>query len=169
MRAHIHAFVVDPLSLELGHPSAALLPLTWVEVGIEHSQERAVAVEDLVDFHVGVIYWYLMILFERNAIEAVGQAKDAFDDFGQLEVRAQHLGIDVVLLHLQLVGIESQVPRLHFEVVAFHTTGDGLDFSHLFDGCRFVCVDEVVEQSVHALGVAGHAVLQHVVGISLVT
>ena len=110
---HIHAFLVDILSLILSHPCSTLLAFAGVEVGIEHSQEGAVLVEHLVGLHVRVINGNILILLERDAIEFVGQSKDAIDNLVQLEVRTQHLGIKVVFLQLKLVCIEGGIPLLY--------------------------------------------------------
>ena len=65
MRAHILfrakltfgilVFSFYPLALELCHPGTTLLAFARMEVGIEHRQISAVAVEHLIGFHVGVI------------------------------------------------------------------------------------------------------------------
>ena len=163
MGAHILALLIDKLSLILGHPCPTLLAFTRMEVGIEHGEIGAVSIEHLVGLHVGMIHGDVLILLERDAIQAVGQSEDAVDHLVQLEVRAQHLGIDVIFLQLQLMAIESHVPRLDILFSACHS----LQLQLLFLCCRTVGIDEVVEQSVDALHIARHTILQHIVGIGL--
>ena len=91
VRTDVLALVVDVLTLEIGHPGTALLALAGMEVGIEHGQVTAVAVEYLIGFHVGVVDGYLAVLAERDAVELVGQAKHALNHFRQLEIRTEHL------------------------------------------------------------------------------
>ena len=97
-----------------------MLSLARVEVGIENRQVTAILVKDFISLHVGMIDGYLLVLTESDAIEAVGQSKHALYHLFQLEVRPQHLGIDVIAFHLQLVGIIAEVPWLQFKIVSFH-------------------------------------------------
>ena len=80
MRSHVHSLAVDELSLVFGHPCSSLLALAGVEVGIEHGEERTIAVEHLVCFHVGMIHRNVFALLERNAVEAVGKSEHAVDN-----------------------------------------------------------------------------------------
>ena len=105
MRTHVLALLVDILSLILGHPCPTLLAFAWMEVGIEHSQEGAVLIEHFVGFHIRMIDWNVLVLLERDAIQTVGQAKHAIDDFLQLEIRTEHLGIDIIFSQLELMRI----------------------------------------------------------------
>ena len=57
-----------------------------------------------------MVHGNLLVLLERDAVQAVGQSEDAVDDLVQLEVGPQHLRVDVELLHLQLVRVEASVP-----------------------------------------------------------
>ena len=100
VRTHVVALAVYPLTLKFGHPGTALLALAREEVGIQHGQIRAVAVRNLVGFHVGVIHRDVFVLLEGDAVQAGSQSEDALDDVLQLEVRAQHLCVEVVFLHL---------------------------------------------------------------------
>ncbi len=100
----IEAFL--PLALIFRHPGTGLLSLTGMEVGIEDGEIAAILVEDLVGLDVGMIDGDVLVFLEGDAIEAVGEAEDTVDDFRQLEIGPQHLGIDVVFLQLQLVGVE---------------------------------------------------------------
>ena len=100
----IEAFL--PLALIFRHPGTGLLALTGMEVGIEDGEEATILVEDLVGLHVGMIDGDFLVFLEGDAVETVGEAKDTVDDLRQLEIGPQHLGIDVVFLQLQLVGVE---------------------------------------------------------------
>ena len=113
MRADVLALAVDELSLIFCHPCTALLALAGVEVGIEDSQEAAVLVEHLVGLDVRVVDGDVLVLLESDAVQSVSQSEDTFDDIGQLKVWAQHLCVQVVLLHLQLVAVEAAVPGMH--------------------------------------------------------
>ena len=78
-----------------------------MEVGIEDGEERTVLIKDFVSLDVRVIDGDVLILLERDAIQLIGQSEDAIDDVFQFEVGTQHLGINVVLLHLQLMRVEA--------------------------------------------------------------
>ena len=166
MRAHIFVgftmlALLDILSLIFRHPGSALLAFARIKVGIEHSQEAAVAVEHLVSLHIRMVDGYILVFLERDAIQSVGQSEDALDDPRQFEVRSQHLCIEFVFIHLQLVGIESCVPGTH-------VVEQTLQLLLFLYGSRLVGIDEVVEQTIDAALVGGHAALQHIVGISFV-
>ena len=115
-----------------------------------------------------MVHLDVLALLERDAVQARCQSEYAVYYLRQFEVGAQHLGIEVVLAHLQLVRVEAEVPRLHHEVVALGLLRLALQRLHLLNGCGAVCVDEVVEQFVHVLGVGCHAVHEHVVGVCFV-
>ena len=87
MWTDILSFLGNPLSLIFCHPRTALFSLTGMEVSIEHSKIRAVLVEDLIGFHVGVIYRNVFILLESNAIEFISQPEDTLDNLRQFEIR----------------------------------------------------------------------------------
>ena len=102
----VFTFSVDILSLILRHPRSALLAFARMEVGIEDGEERAVLIKDFVSLHVRMIDGNVLVLLKRDAIQLIGQSEDAINNSLQFEVGTQHLGIDVVLLHLQLVRVE---------------------------------------------------------------
>ena len=111
---------------------------------------------------------YVGVLLERDAVESGGEAEDAPYDVVEAEIGAQHLGVEIVALHLQLVGIVGEVPRLEAEGVALGLAclvGYGAE---LFDGRGLIGGDEVVEQLIDVGHVGGHAVLEHVVGEGVV-
>ena len=58
------------------------------------------------------------IFFKGNAIKTGCQSENATDNLRQFKIRSQHLGIDIVFLQLQFVGIETEIPRLQFEILA---------------------------------------------------
>ena len=76
-----------PLSLILCHPCTSLLSLTWMEVGIEYSKERSVLVKYLVCLNIWMIYWYILILLECDAIQTVSQSEHAINNLRQFEIR----------------------------------------------------------------------------------
>ena len=80
MGAHVHSLAVNPLSLIFGHPCTALLALAGVEVSIEHRKIAAIVVEHLVGLDIGMIHRDGTVLFERDAVEAVGQSEHALDN-----------------------------------------------------------------------------------------
>ena len=67
------------------------------------------------------------------------------------------------------MGIEAEVPRFQFEVVALHALRLLLDVGHLQLCRRHIGVDEVVEQLVHVLCIARHTVFQYIFGIRLIS
>ena len=68
VRTYVHALAVDPLTLEFSHPCAALLALSRMEVGVEHSQIRAVLVKHFVCLYVGMIHLNVLVLLECDAV-----------------------------------------------------------------------------------------------------
>ena len=100
VRTYVHALAVNPLTLEFGHPCTALLALARMEVGVEHSQIRAVLVEHLVCLNVGMIHLDVLVLLECDAVEACGESEHALYNFRQFEVWAQHFCIEVEFAHL---------------------------------------------------------------------
>ena len=110
MGTHILTFLIDILALVLCHPSPTLLAFARMEVCIEHSQIAAIFIKNLVGFHVRMIDGDSLIFLEGDAVKAVSQTEDAVNHLVQLEVRTQHLGIEVVFLQLQLMGIERGIP-----------------------------------------------------------
>ena len=101
---NVNALMVNPLSLEFCHPGTALLALAREEVGIEYGEIAAVLVEYLVCLHVWMVYRNILVLLEGDAVELVGKTEYAVYHLVELEVWAEHLCIQVILLHLQLVG-----------------------------------------------------------------
>ena len=164
---NVNALMVNPLSLEFCHPGTALLALAREEVGIEYGEIAAVLVEYLVCLHVWMVYRNILVFLEGDAVELVGKTEYAVYHLVELEVWAEHLCIQVILLHLQLVRIVSEIPWLHLEVIAFQFLGKCLHLFSLFDGCWLVGIDEVVQQFIHILRFACHAVAEHVVGVGL--
>ena len=168
VRPHVLTFLIYILSLVFGHPCPTLLAFAWMEISIEDGEVRAVLVEHLVGFHVGVIDGYVLVLLERDAIQAVCQSEDAVDDLVQLEVGTQHLGIYIIFLQFQLVRIEGGVPGLHLLALALPSLlGKAFQFALLFQCSGTVGIYQVVEQTVDTLHIARHAVFQHIVGIGL--
>ena len=161
----INAFL--PLSLIFCHPCTALLTLTWVEVGIEYSKERSVLIKHLVCLNIWMIYWYILILLECDAVQAVSQTEHAINNLRQFEVRTQHLGIDIILLKLQFVRVVREVPWLKFEVFSLHLASHLFDSLNLFHCSRLISLDKIVQQFIHIANVTCHTVLQHIVSIGL--
>ena len=159
--------MVYPLSLEFCHPCTSLFALAWEEIGIEYSQIAAVLVEHLVCFHVGMVYGYVLVLLEGDSVEFSCQTEHAVDHLVELQVGAQHLGVEVVFLHLQLVRVEAHVPGFHHEVISFNAFCQGCYLGNLLLGGRLVGIYQVVQQFVHIVDIACHAVLEHVVGIGV--
>ena len=153
------------LSLIFCHPGTSLLTLAGVEVGIEYGQVRAVLVEHLVGFHIGMIYGDILVLLESDAVQLISQSEDTFDNVFQLEIRTQHLLIQVVFLHLQLVAVEGGVPRHHF----FHIlVSQFLQFLALLQCGGLVGFYQVVQQLIDIACVRRHTTFQHIVCIRLV-
>ena len=100
VRTDVLTFLVDILSLKLRHPRTALLALARMEISIEYGQERAVLVEHLVRLDVGMIHGNVLVFLEGYSVQLVSQSEDPLDDVLQLEIRTQHLLIQVVFLHL---------------------------------------------------------------------
>ena len=105
VRPYVLALMVDGLLLEFRHPGTVVLTLAWVEVGVEDGEIAAVLVKDLIGLDVGMIDGDVLVFLECDAIEAMCQTEDAVDDLVELEVRTQHLRVDIVVLNLQLMGI----------------------------------------------------------------
>ena len=169
MRTYILALTVNPLPLVFCHPGTTLFTLSGMEIGIEDSQERAVLVEHLVSFHVGMIDWDVLVFLKGNAIQAIGQAKDTINHLRQLEIGTQHLCIEIVFLKLELMRIEAKVPRLKFEVLALCFLSHLLNGCHLLLGRRLISGNQVVEKFIDISHITGHTMFQHIVGIGLVS
>ena len=169
MGSDVLAFPRDPLALELGHPGTILLAFARIEVSIEHGEVTAILVKHFISLHVRVIDLYILILLERYAIELVGQSEDALNDVVELEIRAEHLCVEVVFLHLQLMRIIGEIPWLQFKVVAFELLCLVLNSLYFFNGRGLVSINEIVEQLIHILDIAGHAMLEHIVGKRVIT
>ena len=107
--------------------------------------------------------------FKGDAVETGSQPEDAADDVLQLEVGAQHLGIEIIALHLELVGVVGDVPGLQLEVVALVAARHLLYLFHLVDGSGLVSLDEVIEQTIDIGGIGRHALHQHIVGIGIIS
>ena len=169
MRTYVLSFAVNPLSLELRHPCTSLLTLSWVEVGIEHSQIRSVLVEHLVSLYVGMIYGNLLVFLKGDAIKTVSKSEDTINHLRQLKIRTKHLCIEVELLQLQTVRIEPLIPRLHLEVLPLTLLCHLLEFRIFLLGSRLICIDQIVKQSIYILHLACHTMFQHIVGIGAIT
>ena len=114
-----------------------------------------------------MIHGYGRVLLEGDAVETGGESEDALYDLRELQIRAQHLRVDVVFLQLQFVRVVGGVPRHHVEVVALHLPCLGAQFVALLYCRRLVGIYKLIEQVIDILGVARHALLQHIVGIGL--
>ena len=101
----LHVLTLHPLALVFRHPGTSLLTLAGMEVGIKDGEIRTVLVEHLVGFHVRMIDRDILVFLECDAVETIGKTKHATNDLRQLEIRAQHLCIDVISLQLQLMGV----------------------------------------------------------------
>ena len=168
VRTYVFALLGNPLTLILRHPGTALFTLAGMEIGIEHSQIASVLVEHLVGFHVGMIHRDILVLLERDAIQAVGQSEHTVYHFRQLKIGAQHLGIQVVFLHLQLVRIETCIPWFHPPLLLEGLGEASFQLLQLLDGCGLIGIYEVVQQSVNMADIRCHTALQHVVGVGLI-
>ena len=116
-----------------------------------------------------MIDWYVFILLKGDAIKPCCQAKDALDDVLHLEVGAQHLRIDVIMLLFQLLRVVGQVPVLEVEALSFLLFGK-LHHIVIFLLCRgLVGVYQLIQQLIYILHVARHAIFHHIVGISVVS
>ena len=120
-----------------------------MEVCIEHSQIAAVLVEHLVGLDVRMINGDILVLLECDTIEFVGQTEHTVYHLRQFEVGAQHLSIQVIFLHLQLVGIEPCVPRLHAPLLLERLGEAPFQFLALFDGSGLIGIHQIVQQSIH--------------------
>ena len=169
VRTYVYALAVNPLSLKFCHPCSSLLALARMEVGIEHGEIRSVAVVHLIRLYVGMIHGDVLVLLECDAVQTVGKAEYSVYHARQLEVGAEHLSVEVILAHLQLVRIKSEVPRLHLKVVALLCLCLCLHSLYVLDGCRLVSVNEVVEQLIYVLFVGSHTMHEHVVGVCAIT
>ena len=107
----LKVLTLHPLPLIFCHPCPTLLAFARMEVSIENGQIGAILVKYLIGFDVRMVDGYCFVLLEGDAVEPRSQSEDAVDDLIELEVGSQHLCIDVVFLHLQLMRIESHVPR----------------------------------------------------------
>ena len=169
VRTDISAVLLYPLSLVFRHPRAVLLALTRIEVDVQQCEIFPVVVVDLEGLHVGIIYRYILVFLECYAVEPCCQTEDTLYDVVDLEIRAQHLRVEVVLLQLQLMRIERAIPRHHLEVAAFHFLCQCLHGLLLLQ-CRWlVSVDKVVEELVDIADVRGHTVLHDEVGVGFVS
>ena len=156
-----------PLSLILCHPGTALLSLTRMEVGIEDSEIRAVFVEHLIGLHIRMVYWYILVLLEGDAIKTVGQSEHSVDNLREFEIGPEHLSIEIIFLKLQLMRIKPEVPWLHLKVLTLRLPGKFLYCFHLLDGCRFIGSNKVIEQFIYTPHVTCHTMLKHIVCVSL--
>ena len=113
VRTDVLALLVDILSLIFRHPGTALLALAGVEISVEDGEIAAILVEHLVSLDVRMVNRNVLVLLEGDAVQLVGKTEDTAYHLRQFEVGTQHFLVDVVLLHLQLVTVETSVPRLH--------------------------------------------------------
>ena len=71
------------------------------------------------------------------------------------------------------MAVVGKIPGLHrlwsvLAILALHILGKHfLDGSHFLEGCGFVGVNQVVQQSIDPSYITSHAMFQHIVGISL--
>ena len=93
------------LRLEIIHPCATTFALTRVEVGIVHRQELALGVKDIIGRHIRVIYLDIGVGNESEAIEAIGQSKDALFNRLQFEIRTEYIIGDRIFGILEFLGI----------------------------------------------------------------
>ena len=111
----------------------------------------------LVGLNVGVVDGYVGVRAEGDAVEPVGQAKNALLHPFQLEVGAQHLAVELILLLPQLVGEVGKVP--------WGDCAAGRQFLYLLQGNGAVGFCQLVEQLVDAAGRGCHALFEHEVGV----
>ena len=110
----------------------------------------------------------VLVLLEGDAIEAVGKTEHTADDLVELEVRAQHLGIEIIAFHLQLVGIECEVPGLHLLFVTEILGKECFHLFHFFNSRRLVGVNQFVQQLIDIGCTSRHAMYHHVIGKRLI-
>ena len=79
VRSYIFATLVDALSLVLRHPRSALFALAWVEVSIEYCEILAILVKNLVGLDIRMIYGYILVFLEGDAVETCSQTEDSLD------------------------------------------------------------------------------------------
>ena len=115
-----------------------------------------------------MVYLNVLVLLECDAVEACGESEHSLNHLRQFEVGAQHLCIEIELAHLQLVRVESEVPRFEFESFAFSVLRLTLYCLHLLNCGRLVGINQVVEQFVDIAHVRCHAMNEHIVGKSFV-
>ena len=151
------------------HPSTTLFVGSGEEIEIENGEETAVGIEHFVGFNIGIENRDFLVALEGYAIETSGQAKDSLFDLGQFEVGTQLIGIIIVELLVEFLGIIAEIPRLHLEIETFFLLSkSGNAFNFFLSGAAIVG-DEIVEQILHLLRSLCHAAAKGIVGVAFIT
>ncbi len=162
-----HLAVAHRAAAHAAGPRADALAGPRVEVGVEHRQVRAVAVLHLVRLHLGVVDGEVRPRHEGEAIELVRDVERALQHAIQLEVRAEHLLVEVVARLAHLLGVVAPVARVELEVPAL-LVDRRLEVSRLAQRDLARRLPQLVQQAVHARRVLRHVLFEGEVGVALV-
>ena len=153
----------------IGHPCPTLFAVARMEIRIKHGEMAAVGIFHLVCLHIGVVNGDIRIFLKGDAVEARGQSEHALYHVAQLEVRAQLLGIEIVLLAAQEVRVIGKIPRLKVKIVPFYRLGLCFHACHVLAGGGKIGLGEILQKLPYVLGRFRHAMFQDVSGIIGIT
>ncbi len=154
------------LRLEVVHPRPAAFAVPRVEIGIIDSQIFALLVEHLVGFHLGVIDLNVRVLLEGNAIEPLCQPENALNHRLFLEVRAQVVVRNGILLVLEFLGVITPVPRLQRGVQPVRRS-KLLQLLYLLTRRRHITIPQLVKQLIDFLRCFRHGLVERLLCIVL--
>ena len=148
------------------HPCTTTLCRATIIIAIEARLLLAVLVEDLEDFHVGMIGRDVGTLLESKTIGAVGRIEHAIDqNTVDGEIRLDLIVTDVEHLVLHLCRIVETIVGLQMEVRTFGLAGKVLNGLGLSIGFGLVLGNEALQESIDIFRCLGHGLLQRIGGI----
>ena len=159
-------FALFPLRFVVVHPCTATFAVPRMEVSVIHGKELALLVVHLICAHLGIVGLDVLVLLERNAVQAVSQAEYALLYGFQLEVWTQVVVGNGVFLVLEFLAVVTPVPALQLGVETDRLS-IVLQFLHFLQRYGHIVVAKLVQQFIDVLFVLSHRLMQRLVCIAV--
>ncbi len=161
-RAMAVAAVGEALAADI-HPRAAALAGPGVQVEVEAGPNAAVSIDQVEVAGIGMPEWHIATLGEGDPEHTAGNGEQAVQHGRQGEVGLEILFAEVEARLTQHLGGVGDIPGL--EVGQAQSIGsERAQFGKFTLGNRFGTLRQIMQKGQHALGVAGHLVLQRDMG-----
>ena len=147
---------------EGAHPGTTVLVVAGEVVPIEQSDDGATRIDDVEHAHIGVVYWQVFPLLERESVEFLGGIEDAVHQHTvELQVGLQCSFVQVVFGLAHLLAVEVPIPCFNL-MTSLLLIGQCLQLGGFGQGIPSGIGGQSTEQFERRFGGLGHLVVHHV-------